>query len=41
MHTGAGIHITEGQSEVSKHVATNKHDDVDVTIEAVCYEENW
>ena len=41
MHTGADIHITEGQSEVSKHVATQEHEEGDMTIEAICYDMNW
>ena len=41
MHTGQHIHITEGQTEVSKHVATCDHEEGDLEIVALGYEQNW
>ena len=41
MHTGQHIHITEGQTEVSKHVATSDHEEGDLEIVALGYEQNW
>ena len=41
MHTGEDIHLNEGQTEVSKHVATEEHDAGDVTIHTIDHDENW
>ena len=41
MHTGQEILLTEGSTEVSKHIATEEHDKNDVTITAVSYDQNW
>ena len=33
--------MTEGTTEVSKHVINHEHKEGDVTIKAVTYDENW
>ena len=41
MHTGEDIVITEGNTEMSKHVASAEHEKGDIEIEAISYDENW
>lgn len=41
IHTGANIHLTEGSTEVSKHVALQDHEQEDLAIKALAYDENW
>ena len=40
MNSGQKI-MTEGTTEVSKHVMNQEHKEGDVVIEAVTYDENW
>lgn len=41
MHTGQDIILTEGQTEVSKHAASEQHEKNDITIKALSYDQNW
>ena len=41
MHTGSEIHLNEGQTEVSKHVATEEHENGDVSIHTINHDDNW
>ena len=41
MDTGSDILITEGNTEVSAHMAKEHHEPGDVTIKAITYDDNW
>ncbi len=41
LHTGKNIRLSEGNTVVSKHIATHEHEENDVTIKAIGYDQNW
>ena len=41
LHTGANLIWSEGNTEVSKHIAEFDHEPQDVTIKAITYDNNW
>ena len=41
MNSGANIIMSEGNTEVSKHMARYDHEKDDVTIKAVAFDTNW
>ena len=41
MNSGENIITNEGNTEVSKHIASQEHEKGDVIIKAMAYDENW
>ena len=41
MNSGDNIITNEGNTEVSKHIASEEHEKGDVVIKAITYDENW